>query len=569
MKNKEELRRILKRINGKGYKAYKDTTGSYDFSDYVFIIDHVQGDPFALPSRVRVRVSLKRSAIPLEIFHTKSREIALRDYLARQFSKSVGKYSKGVRGVGKSGLLSIDTPGQEVLEISAVSVDNESIEVRFTLGLPAFGRSVAGKEAETIIFAEIPRIVLDSLFYENIDNDSMSKHVKTVEDADFIRSELKTLGLKAFVPDGAILPRASGADNCPLLSKHVVQFTSPDSLRVEINLPNAGKITGMGIPAGITLIAGGGYHGKSTLLKALELGVYNHIPGDGREFTVTVANAVKIRSEDGRRVSNVDVSPFINNLPLGLDTTSFSTEDASGSTSQAANILEAVEIGTDLLLIDEDTSATNFMIRDRRMQELVSKDKEPVTPFIDKMRQLRDEFGVSVVLVMGGSGDYFDVADIVICMDEYLSVDVTEKAKEIAGKYKNGRKAEGGPDFGALKKRFPVKSGFDPSRGKSDAKIVARGLKSIDFGNYNIDLGAVEQIVDSSQTRAIGMAIYYALNKYINGARSLGEIIQLVMRDISDHGLDILTKFPTGDMATFRGQELACAINRLRTLKIS
>ena len=101
----------------------------------------------------------------------------------------------------------------------------------------------------------------------------------------------------------------------------------------------------MGIRKGITLIVGGGYHGKSTLLKALEAGVYNHIAGDGREFVITDDTAFKLRAEDGRSITGVDISPFIKNLPNKKDTVHFSTEDASGSTSQAANLMEALESG--------------------------------------------------------------------------------------------------------------------------------------------------------------------------------------------------------------------------------
>jgi predicted ABC-class ATPase len=323
----------------------------------------------------------------------------------------------------------------------------------------------------------------------------------------------------------------------------------------------------MGIPKGVTLIVGGGYHGKSTLLRALELGVYNHIPGDGRDFVVTNPYAVKIRAEDGRRIEGVDISPFIANLPLGQDTGAFSTEDASGSTSQAANIIEAIEAGAKVLLVDEDTSATNFMIRDHRMQELVSKDKEPITPFIDKVYQLYKEAGISTLLVMGGSGDYFDVADRVVCMVEYKPYDVTEQARAIAEKSRTERKSEGGKHFGVVSERIPLAHSFDPSRGKRDVKISPKGLQSIAFGTHTIDLGAVEQLVDTSQTRAIGDAIYHA-TKFMDGKRTLREIIDAVLKDIMERGLNVLSSMPVGDYAAFRGLEFAAAINRLRTLSV-
>jgi len=326
----------------------------------------------------------------------------------------------------------------------------------------------------------------------------------------------------------------------------------------------------MGIPGGVTLIAGGGYHGKSTLLRAVERGVYDHIPGDGREYVITRHDAVKIRAEDGRRVEKVDISPFINNLPFGRDTSAFSTEDASGSTSQAANIIEAIETGTSLLLLDEDTSATNFMIRDARMQALVSKDKEPITPFVDKVRQLYRDMGVSTVLVMGGSGDYFDVADLVIMMDEYRPFVVTGRAREIAGEKPTRRQPEGGEAFGQIKQRVPLKQGFRPERGHR-TRVDAKGLHTIVFGDTAIGLSFLEQLVDASQTRAMADLILYLSRNYVDGRRPLSQLIRAVYKELEEKSLDVISPFHgkhPGDYAMPRAQEVAGAINRLRTLVV-
>ncbi|UCC91601.1 MAG: ABC-ATPase domain-containing protein, partial [Candidatus Aenigmatarchaeota archaeon] len=411
----EDLKNILRRIDGRGYKAYRDIEGIYSFENFTLFVDHVQGDPFATPSRIRVRVPQEVAGFPKDTFKSKSREIALRDFLTRRFSEAARKFCRGNRGTGNSGTISIDRPGQEILERTSAFVEEFHLEARFVMGLPAFGRRIASRHAEAMFFEELPKIVENSLFFESLDSKSLYQHIETNEDTDFLRDQLDKKNLIAFVADKSVLPRASGIDPRPLTEGKVVPFESPKSLKVRIKLPNKGEITGMGIRKGITLIVGGGYHGKSTLLKALELGVYNHIPGDGREFVVTNPYAVKIRAEDGRRIEKADISPFITNLPFSQETKEFSTDNASGSTSQAANIIESLEAGAQALLIDEDTSATNFMIRDHRMQELVSKDKEPITPFIDKARQLHKDFGVSTILVIGGSGDYFDVADHVIC----------------------------------------------------------------------------------------------------------------------------------------------------------
>jgi predicted ABC-class ATPase len=567
MRAKEDLKKILQRIDGKGYKAYKDIEGAFDFREYQLFIDRAQGDPFASPSQVRVRVYCDIAGFPEEIYKGRSREIALRDYITRMFHRACQMHSRGNRGTGNSGIIAIDRPGQEILERTSAFVTPSWTEARFVVGLPAFGRRIAGRHAASIFFEEIPRIVRAALHYKNLDTDDLITHVKTSEDADSLRMDLAEQGIVAFVADGSTLPRASGIDPGPLLKGKIVHFQSPKSLQVEMKRPNFGPITGMGIPEGVSLIVGGGYHGKSTLLDALEMGVYNHIPGDGREFVVSSPRTAKIRAEDGRRIEKVNISPFITNLPFGHSTQGFSTEDASGSTSQAANTIEALEAGAQVLLIDEDTSATNFMIRDHRMQELVSKEREPITPFIDRIRQLSRDLDVSTILVIGGSGDYFDVADNVICMIEYTPHDMTSKAQEIAEKYKTERQREGGDFFGRITCRIPLSGSFDPSKGRRDVKISAKGLKTILFGKHPIDLGAVEQLIDASQTRALGDAIRYA-TLYMDGERTIAEVIEAVLNDIDNKGLDVLSSRPTGDYAKFRGLELAAAINRLRTLAV-
>jgi len=567
MKTDRQLEDLLRRIDGKGYKAYNDLRGEYTFPTYRLYVDHVQGDPFASPSRVRVVVERKASGFTEDMTANRSRAVALRDFLTRQFNDCCRKFARGNRGTGKSGLITVDKPEQEILERSSVLIHETSVEARFFMGLPAAGRRISSRDAKNMFFEELPRIVNGSLFFPNLDREMLYRHIETAEDADFARDRLRELGLIAFVAEGSRLPRASGIDPRPMEKDPVVPFRSPGSLKVQMELPNGGNIAGMGIPRGVTLIVGGGYHGKSTLLNALELGIYNHIPGDGRELSVTVSAAVKVRAADGRRIEKTDISPFIKNLPFGKPTTAFSTENASGSTSQAANISEAIEAGAEVLFLDEDTSATNFMIRDYRMQQLVSKDKEPITPFIDKVRQLYGDLGVSTVLVMGGSGDYFSVADHVIQITNYVPFDVTERAHEIETTTDTGRIQEGGRAFEGITERIPLPESFNPFRGRDKIKISAKGIRELIFGRTSIDLWDLEQMVDASQTKAIGYAIHYA-ERYMDGNRTLKEILDCVLTDVEKNGLDNLTPHLTGDLAWFRGIELAAAINRMRTLRM-
>ena len=562
MKGSMELKNELFKIDGKGYKAYKVLEGKYDFKKYVLSIDHVQGDPFASPSRVRVIIDNKVAQIPEELFDNKNKEIAVCDFLTRLFSKNIKNQSEKIFGSGKSGLIEISRCPQEILERTAIIRNKSFFEARFYVGFPARGRSVLARELEKIIFNIIPNIVESTFIYENIDKLALINRVKLMEDQCFIRENLKEKGLVAFVANGSILPRESGISARPL--RDGKKFVSPQALEVEFDTPNRGKIKGMGIPKGITLIVGGGYHGKSTLLKALELGIYNHIEGDGREFVITDESALKVRAEDGRAITSTDISLFINNLPNGKDTVKFNTENASGSTSQAANIIEAIESKSKVLLIDEDTSATNFMIRDDIMQQLVVKEKEPITPFIDVAKSLYKRLGISTILVAGSCGDFFDIADLVIQMDCYEPYEVTTKAKELSrGKISLRDDLDIHIDFG----RVLVKGSI--SEGPKGIKIKNLGKDGLSINKENIDLKSVEQIVDGEQINTIGMTIKFIEDKYSGKDLTVEKIVDEIEKDLTKSliGIDNI-KGGNGSLAMPRKQEILCAINRLRTLKI-
>lgn len=566
MKSFHQLEQILKGIDGKGYKAYKELEGQYQFTNMVLTIDHVQGDPFASPSRIRIIIPQSQAKFPQDLYNTPYKRRAVIDFLSRIVAQNISKTYIPGSGSGKSGFLAIGHCGQEILERNYIVIDRDKVEARLEVGLPAAGRRILGQEAQKILLKAIPKIAQLSLIFSALPQERLLKQVKLVEDQYYLRQELKKKNLVAFIANGSILPRENGISQRPL-AKGAIPFQSPREYEVELQLPHYGKIKGMGIPKGITLIVGGGFHGKSTLLEALELGVYDHIGGDGREYLVTLESGVKIKAESGRRVEKVNISPFINNLPHKQDTLRFSTDNASGSTSQAANIMEALELGTELLLIDEDTSATNFMIRDSKMQQLVKKDKEPITPFIDRVQDLYEEKGVSTVLVIGGSGDYFQVAHHVIMMDEYIPRDVSKRAKEIAGR-ENGRPEEGISPMDKNPPRILLKTTFP--RDKRGDKIKARGISQISYNKWFIDLGNLEQLIDPNQTNTISFILRYIGEKMVNDQMTLTDVVEKVYRDILAKGLDWVSPYKghPGNMALPRKQEIAATLNRFRNLQI-
>lgn len=566
MKDARQLESKLNNLDGQKYGAYKQLKGIYQFKDFRLAIDHVQVDPFAPPSKMRLIMNRETAGIPADLLDSKNKRIAVSDFLTRAFGESIRKQIKTSDMNNKNIKIMIDRPGQEILERTSTVIDEQVLEVRFEAGLPAAGRKILGRAAARIITGLLPEIAGDSLFYQNIDQKALREHVEMMLDQVHMRKELDERDLVAFVADESILPRHSGVSDKPL--KNAVPFSSPENLKVEISLPSGRTVTGMGIGEGITLIVGGGYHGKSTLLQALERGVYNHIPDDGREMVITRNDASKIRAEDGRNIEKVNISTFINNLPAKKDTHAFSTENASGSTSQAANVMEALEADTRLLLIDEDTSATNFMIRDARMQKLIAPDKEPITPFSGKVKPLYEDKDVSTILIVGGSGDYFDVADRVLMMDEYKLKDVTAAAKEIAETEGYRREDMSDNTFGEMTERVLLKSGF-PKSGK-ESRLKTKGRTTILYGREPIEISGLEQLVDDSQTNCISVMIEYFRNQILDDRLTMSETADRIYNDIEKNGLDSISPYSghPGNLALPRKQEFIGTLNRYRSLKV-
>ncbi|PKI13400.1 ATPase [Staphylococcus shinii] len=566
MKNATELAQILKSLDGQKYGAYKRLKGIYQFKQFRLAIDHTQVDPYAPPSKMRVVMSRDTANIPNNLLDTKDKVIAVADFLTRTFNESISSFKRNSQNAKAASNIAIDQCGQEILERTAVVINEHNIEVRLEISLPAAGRKILGKAAANTLVEILPNIVHEALLYKNIDHAKLDTQVTLMLDQAFIREELERRGLVAFIANGSILPRKSGVSDKHL--PNAVAFTSPKNVEVQMAMPSGKTVTGMGLPKGITLIVGGGFHGKSTVLEALERGIYNHIDGDGREYVITCHDAMKIRSEDGRHIKKVNISPFINNLPGNKDTHQFSTENASGSTSQATNVMEALEARTSLLLIDEDTSATNFMIRDSRMQRLIAPEKEPITPFASKVKPLYEDHDVSTILIVGGSGDYFEVADQVLMMDEYVLKDVTENAKAIAQTTDNTTKATNNSEFGNLPARVPLKSSFN-KKGK-DNRFKVKGRYSILYGKELIDISGLEQLVDTSQTQCLAAMINYYQSHLLNEQDTLSQAADKLYTVIQDQGLDVISSFEghPGNLALPRKQEFCAALNRYRGLKV-
>ena len=560
MNTEHDLQQSLTALDGRGYASYKQLRGSYSLGSYQLRIDKVQVDPFAPPSLMRLRLPRAEAGIPADLLDDHAGRVATADYLTRAFAAAVRS--------SKSDSISIGRPGQQVLQRSSVAITEEFIEARFAVELPASGRKALGRKAAQLLTHTLPEVADSALRHSSLDSSDLRHHVTLLRDQEALRAQLAKAQLVSFVADGSVLPRRSGDSDLPL-SAEAVRFSSPESLRVSFDLPSGKRVTGMGVPEGVSVIVGGGYHGKSTLLRAIERGVYPHISGDGREWVITCSDAVSIRAEDGRAVTGVDISAFISGLPSATDTRSFSSTNASGSTSQAANLVEAVEAGTTALLIDEDTSATNFMIRDERMRQLIPAQHEPITPFVDLVRPLYAERGVSTVLVAGGSGAFFDVADHVIALQDYHLRDVTAEAHQIAQDHRTTTAASSEETvFATLAPRVPLPECLRPAKKAKPAR--GRGLETIQYGRDTVDLAAVGQLVDAAQTEAIALALDRVAESS-EGQRDISSLVDAVIQRMDAEGLDSLSsrRGHPGNLARPRRHEIHAAINRFRDLKLA
>ncbi|MGN0363253.1 MAG: P-loop domain-containing protein, partial [Bilifractor sp.] len=555
----------------RGYPAYKALKGIYDFGSYVLHIVHVQGDPFAAPSDLMVTVKGRDARWPVRACERYETRVALQDMILRSFSHRLSAVSGKAGGSGKSGRMGASRPGQEILDRSACQLGPDgALMLRFYAGFPAAGRTVLAGELEKMLFHYLPDVIRETAFANAWDSAQIQSVIDLAEDQTFLRAELERRSLCAFVADGAVLPRESGISQRPL--RDALPFRAPDEDRIMIDLPHHGPIQGMAIRKGITLIIGGGYHGKSTLLKALERGVYNHVAGDGREYVVTGENAVKVRAEDGRCVSRDDISLFINHLPDHKDTTAFSTENASGSTSQAASVVEAMECGADILLMDEDTCATNFMVRDELMQKVVSGDEEPITPFSDRMRDLYEQNGISTILVAGSSGAFFREADTVIQMDRYEPKDVTEKVRALVPFCESANKGRSSERY--VNKNLPDQSrrrpqpgsDFQEQRGRVKHKNL--GTEGFLIGHGQTDLRLVEQLVDPEQSECLAQTVLILAKNGMNGRNTVADLVRDWDRQFREKGFQMYAQngSVSGSMAKPRKEELEAALSRCRSL---
>lgn len=576
------LNQLISTLADRPFHQVQALKDDYDFPGFNFRLIRVQRSPGAHPASIAsVTVSRHDSAIPAAFLQAGDGKLAIADFLIRRFRQGIDRFALQNRGKEGSGSFHTVELSQKMLERDSVLIDQAAIELRFMISLPAKGPGGGvfdAEQARIMMSQELPAIVDATFFYDRYDEQTraqLEQFVDVLTTRTVISRFMQEHRLVVFIADGARLPRNSGIDDRPASGGAVTAFQSPDSLQVDIPLPDGRRLTGMGIREGITCITGGGYHGKSTLMQAILAGVYAHVPGDGRELVVTREDAFFIRAEDGRSIRDVDISPFIGDLPNGLKTDHFSSDNASGSTSQAAAIVEAIESGSRLLLFDEDTCATNFLVRDALIGQVLEASLEPIRPLYATVRSLWSKQRVSMIFVVGGLGLFLMKADTCLLMAHYRCHDITAKVRDRLGAIVD----EDAPIEGAPSTRRLAADNFDPAyENKRLKKTIAKRIKplrnaprQLEYGMDLINLEAVAQIAEAPQVLALGyclLALRHKINQSAGQPETIGFWMEQLYDDIAEHGLPVLAPDYPGTLSRPRKYELAATINRMRSLRI-
>lgn len=560
------FRQKILRISKKNFSCYQDLRGGFRIGKAHYNLFFIQSDPLSPPSQMEVKIPLQETGLPIDTIADEIDRVALCDFIHRKIFPIACEPLPHAKRGKRAGAVGLPAPVPQVLERTAVQIKNDAyLSIRLAIVLPDDQRMVYADAAIDLLLHRLPSLVSSGCWWSEEECASFELHRKTVRRQREMRAQLQKNGLVAFIANGSILPRKAGDSSDPL--PNAVPFFSPPELERELTVCGE-SIRGMGICEGVTLIVGGGFHGKSTLLHAIEQGVYDHIPGDGREGVVSLSSSLKICSEEGRWINNLDLSWFVKRLPGDIPTDRFTTRSASGATSQAASVIEALEAGSSLLLFDEDASAVNFLIRDGRMQKLIPSNREPLIPLIDRMSDLKER-GINCIMVVGASGDLLEIADQVVAMEEYRAVDRTLQAQEVCRSIPSQREKLVAEKAPPPPSRRPLWNHFlkNLKLKQGEARPKAADQNTLRLGPLQVDLSRVEQLVDRTQLQAIGSALLWAAH-HCPPELTLDEVFRIVEEKLKNEGLESFSTFSNGDLSLFRIQDFAAALYRTRGLEI-
>ncbi len=497
MASEEVLRKTLKNADGKPFAKYKGIQNVFSLEGFEISFDEVQNDRSG-HTYARVRVPLKAAGFPEDVYGTPSRKVAFRDLVARRFWESARTRARSPIPKTDGGEGYMPRPGQEILDRGCVAVTEYSLEARFSLDLPSTGGKVNASATEELVFGRIAGIVSDSMLFSAYKLSKMYNHVFTAENADFIRGNLGSRGLAAFVAEGSVLPRRED-DMAPMID--AVPFSCDAAASVEFEVPNGDPVRGWGVPEGFTALVGPSRHGKSVLADAVFAGVYNHIPGDGREYVVSVPDAVYVMAEEGRPVTSDDMSSFISPAP-GLDPSKFDSARASSPASEFAAVAEAMELGSSLVVVDEGYSNPSVI-----RKGYLSEDSAYIS--LSEAGGAMGRAGTSMLMVTGDESAVRHADSVFLVKDFKVSpVKVEMVLEECVVK--------------APEPRCPVSKNMSFEKGRKDLSVSAPSVRAVEIGSLRIEVPTAA-FFDMSQTRAAADAVL-AMKDGMDGSKTLAEL---------------------------------------------
>lgn len=565
MRDKREFDAILQQIDGHHPSEYSRLTGDFDFTRFVLHnISIATLESGRSDSLFVLHVPQLIAGFPESLQSTPIRRTALEDYLVRKLDEAAQRvFHQMSRGHGEC-RISVARPGQKILPRSSVVMAEDYVEARVMIRLPVVSGAISADEVREIFFLQLPEVVNSALIHCYLDEKELAVFVSAMEDADAIRRDLVARGLVSFVATGSSLNRKVGTD---LPAGDTARLEVAPELENTVATPNFGALRGLTIPAGVTLVIGDNYSGRAELIAALAAGIYNHVPGDGRERVISVPDAVYVMADPGRSVQKVDISPFfVKNDDPALR--QFTTTSATPAESLMAGVIEALHVGAQTLFFDESTAEPSFLAMDNGLSNLSEAWSGKMVSLSDRVRQIADELRVNVVVgACACSSEFIPVADTVLLIENYRVTDVTKKAREL-GLARSNRAARCDLPTPNEPVRWVIPSSLDPSLGREDAVIQTFGASRLQFGRTFIDLSSVPQIADDHQTMAIGLLLYHAKLHHLDDSRPVSAILDLLDQDLTQEGMDAITRDLRGDLARPRRFEVAAVLNRMSPLRI-
>ncbi len=561
MKTVNDLKKILRKdINGNKKSSFQSLASDvYEY--YNGITLRFECINYRFPEIMNMYINVPVEILKIDIMKLDKISVFAEDYILRELSPIVNEYGKSMCNESKEiraqGDIRMQSVNNKIVRRTGVLYNNGKFVLKMWCRFPLIGvAAVSGKKSCRLI-TELLKLL--DVWVENFDVNRLYKKSQIYINQCEIRKYLKDNDYVCFIKNGSILPREKENN---VSKTDATPFQAPSTMEYTIKLKSGEILTGMVIAKGLTVITGGGYSGKTTIIDAIESGIYNHVEGDGREYVITEETALKVYAEDGRVVNNLDMSPFFKQEISEESIEDFSTEHASGSVSQAANIIEAVYAGSKLLLIDEDKSATNFMVRDKIMRKIINN--EPIIPLTDRIDELTKKMNIAVIMVIGAISEYFNYADKILLTEDYKLYDISDNVEKTD-------KIHIDDGICNWTKDRKIKSRIGSMENCFFRTVHAENNRKIVLDNYTADVMSLTTITTNEQLNSLAFVMEKLLAKLDNDElkKDVSLAVEQIFANESKNNNEFAMMITRKDRwyEEIRNIDAICCINRMRGVK--